>query len=129
MAVKEIDDIVLSRKYLVNVNEMLLDSDEFSEPVANVVKTGTDRAIQTSLMLKKLFKRFAQPAEMIASVRLSPWNESHATDVSDEGSRDKGYSIKESAKEDHWTRNTESWDCRIGKGKNFKKSKSACKSA
>lgn len=55
-----INDIMWSPQYLVQLNDALLDTDEFLEPVGRVSKTEIDRAIEENSKGEKQSKTIAQ---------------------------------------------------------------------
>lgn len=72
---------------------MLLETDELLKPVAYVLKTETDRAIEVSSKPEEWINRFVRAAKRTVFFSLSQTTEFTSTDISNGGTIGKAYSI------------------------------------
>lgn len=64
-----LNGIISTPRYVVAVTEDLSDTDAFFEPVADVVKTETNKVIGVSSKRKQRIRKFARVAEKTVSTR------------------------------------------------------------
>lgn len=88
-------------QYHVKVAKLLLKTDIFLEPEAQVGKTEAERLMKLSLNLGKLIERIVWDAEKTVSVRFLSSNESPHTDISDHRTSSGAYAMTDSAEEQH----------------------------
>lgn len=81
---RKINDIVFLPRCLMRVIETLSETDEFLEPVAQMVRMEANRITEVRSKREEQFKRFGRMADKSASVRSSSSSENPPTNISDD---------------------------------------------